>query len=44
MRWERVLGPTRMGSKRVGDMVGGVVDCFLLCNLEKKEDDVGKRR
>ena len=42
MRWERALGPTCMGSKRVGDMVGGgCVDCFLLCNLEEKEDDVG---
>ena len=34
-----------MGSKRVGDMVGGEgVECFLLCNSEEKEDDVGKRK
>ena len=34
-----------MGSKRVGDMVGGRgVDCFLLCNLEENEDDVEKRK
>ena len=33
-----------MGSKRVGDMVGGRgVECFLLCNFEKK-DYVGKRK
>ena len=39
------MEPTCMGSKRVGDMVGGRgVECFFLCNFEKKEDDVGKRK
>ena len=32
-----------MGSKRVGDMVGGGgVECFLSCNSEEKADDVEK--
>ena len=45
MRWERVLGPICIGSKRVGDMVGdGGVDCFLLCTLEEKEEDVRRRK
>ena len=45
MRCERLIDPICMGSKRVGDMVGGGgVDCFLLYNLEEKKDDVGKRR
>ena len=39
------MEPICMGSKRVGDMVGGGgVDWFLLCSLEEKEADVGKRK